>query len=187
MNSVDQVLRLINAFENAGVPYMLVGSLATSYYGGPGMGNGAQFVIQISGDQLSAVTNAIGGEFKMDPQMSIDSVTMTMRHIIEHPATRFKFDLFLLGPDLHDQARFRQRKEIRFEGTTASLPTAEDVIIANLRWSNAAKRAGYAEDTAKILALRAGRLDLHYIRQWTDQHGTRELFEKLLIAVADVQ
>ncbi len=29
-------------------------------------------------------------------------------------------------------------------------------------------------------------LDLPYIRHWTDQHGTRELFEKLLTAVQSI-
>jgi hypothetical protein len=180
MSSTDLLLRLIDAFENAGVPYMFSGPVAAAHYGAAGCRNQAQFVLQISTDQLSAVTRALGPDFKMEPQMSIDPATMTMRYVLVHSPGKFQFDLFLLGPDAHDQARFDRRRELPFQGTTACLPTAEDVIIATLRWSRPATREEDAETISNILASRRGRLDLAYIRRWTDQHGTRQLFEQLL-------
>jgi hypothetical protein len=180
MNSADLVLRLIDAFENAGVPYMLSGSVAASCYGAQWRKNEAQFVLQISTDQLSAVTRALGDDFQIDPQMSIDPVTMTMRYILKHAPGKFAFDLFLLGPDAHDQARFDRRRELPFQGTTACLPTAEDVIIATLRWSKADTLEKDTQSISSILGSKAGRIDLAYIRQWADQHGTRGLFEQLL-------
>jgi hypothetical protein len=180
MNSPDLVVRLIDAFENAGVPYMLTGLVASSYYDGPGCKNEAQFVLQISTDQLSAVALALGPNFKMDPQMAIDPVTMTMRYILKHEPAKFQFDLFLLGPDAHDQARFDRRRDLPFQGTTACLPTAEDVIIATLRWSKEATRENDMQTLNSVLASRLGKLDMTYLRKWTDQHGTQELLKQLL-------
>jgi hypothetical protein len=180
MSSPDLVLRLIDAFENAGVPYMLTGLVASSYYGGPGYKNEAQFVLQISTDQLSAITLALGSDFKMDPQMAIDPKTMTMRYILKHAPTKFQIDLFILGPDAHDRARFERRRELPFKGTSACLPTAEDVIVATLRWSKGETQEMDIETIAGIFASRPGKLDMAYIRKWTDQHGTRKLFERLL-------
>jgi len=81
-----------------------------------------------------------------------------------------------------------QRRVVRDlgNGKKAFLPTPEDVVITKLRWSKQGKRAKDVEDASDVLAVQAGKLDLPYIRQWADQHGTRELFERLLKAVQDL-
>lgn len=66
---------------------------------------------------------------------------------------------------------------------TASLPTAEDVIIQKLRWFHRARRAKDRDDAINVLAVQAGKLDMDYIRRWCDAHGTRELLEKLLAEI----
>jgi hypothetical protein len=180
VGSTDLVLRLIDAFEQAGVSYMLVGSYSSNYYGRPRSTKDADFVVQISNEQLGRVAAAIGPDFRVDHQMSFESVTMTMRWIIDHPSSVFKIELFLLSDDPFDQTRFKRRRQVDFEGRPAWLPTAEDVVIIKLRWSKGGRRSKDVEDVKKVLEVRAAELDLPYIRQWTDQHGTRELFEQLL-------
>ncbi len=186
INSTDLVLRLIDAFEKVGVSYMLVGSYSSNYYGRPRSTKDADFVVQIDSKQFADVAAAIGGDFRVDSQMSFESVTMTMRYIIDHPSSAFKIELFILSNDPHDQSRFLRRRQVEFENKLAWLPAAEDVIVTKLRWSKEGRRAKDVEDVKKILSVRAAQLDLPYIRQWTDQHGTRDLFEKLLSAVADL-
>jgi hypothetical protein len=61
-----------------------------------------------------------------------------------------------------------------------SLPMPEDVIITKLRWSKQGKRHKDVEDVAGVIAVQREVLDLPYIRHWCDQHGTRELFDRLL-------
>jgi hypothetical protein len=69
---------------------------------------------------------------------------------------------------------------MNFEGYEARLPTAEDVIIQKLRWSRGGKRAKDISDATEVIRLQRSKLDLPYIRHWTDQHLTTELFDKLL-------
>ena len=184
IQSTELVLRLIDAFDKIGVSYMLVGSYSSNYYGRPRSTKDADFVVQIDNNQFTAVAAAIGSDFSVDPQMSFESVTMTMRYIIDHPSTAFKIELFLLSSDPHDQARFQRRTKVEFEDRFAWLPAVEDVIITKLRWSKGGKRAKDVEDVNKVLAVRSAQLDLPYIRNWADQHGTRELFERLLTAAS---
>jgi hypothetical protein len=178
--STDLVLRLIGIFEAAGVQYMLVGSYSSNYYGRPRATKDADFVVLITPDQLDAVARALGNEFKVDHQMSFETITMTTRYIIKHPATAFTIELFVLSSDAHDQERFQRRQHVDFEGKAAWLPTAEDVVVTKLRWSKAGKRSKDVDDVARVLAVRGSQLDLDYIRHWCDQHGTRSLFEQLL-------
>ena len=181
MSSTELVLRLIRIFDAAGVPYMLVGSHSSNLYGRPRSTKDADFIVVINPAQLRQVALGLGPEFRVDEQMSFETVTMTMRHIVHHPATAFKIEIFLLSDDPHDQERFRRRRQIDFEGTPTWLPAPEDVIITKLRWSKGGRRSKDVEDVRQVLAVRHSQLDLDYIRRWCDQHDTRSLFEQLLV------
>jgi hypothetical protein len=180
VSATGLVLRLIEVLDGLAIPYMLVGSYSSNYYGRPRSTLDADFVVVLEKDQLNSVRDALGADFQLDPQMSFESVTMTTRHVITHPASAFKLELFLLTGDPHDQARFSRRQKVEFENHSAWLPTAEDVIIQKLRWSRGGKRAKDLSDANDVLRMQRPRLDIEYIRKWTAQHQTIDLFEDLL-------
>jgi len=136
-----------------------------------------------SGNPIPALAKNLGKEFQIDPQMSFESVTATMRYIASHKASAFKVEMFLLTNDPHDAARFQRRQLVDFEGKKVWLPTPEDVVITKLRWSKGGNRSKDVEDVKQVLSVQSNKLDLPYIRQWCDQHGTRDLFERLLQSV----
>jgi hypothetical protein len=184
VSATDLVLRLVALFDRLAIPYMLVGSYSSNYYGRPRSTRDADFVIVLAENQLAAIQAGLGADFVLDPQSSFETITMTTRHLITHPATAFKIELFLLTDDAFDQSRFARRQRVEFEGHSAWLPTPEDVIIQKLRWSRGGSRAKDIEDAAQVIRVQGGQLDLEYIRQWTTQHQTLGLFEKLLAASA---
>lgn len=179
MKATDLVLRLISIFDQVGVQYMLVGSYSSNLYGRERATNDADFVLVIEQAQLQEVAKKLGDEFQVDSQMSFETITLTTRYILTFVPTAFKIELFLLSDDPHDRARFSRRTKVDFEGYPTSLPTPEDVVITKLRWSKGGKRSKDISDVATVLAVQFGKLDLAYIRQWCDQHGTRDLFEQV--------
>jgi len=184
VNSTDIVLRFIRAFDNLGVPYMLVGSYSSNIYGRPRSTQDADFVLELTtGDPIPELAKALSPDIRIDPQMSFETVTGTMRYIASHPASAFKVEMFLLTADPHDATRFKRRQLVDFEGNKVWFPTPEDVVVTKLRWSKGGNRAKDVTDVAQVLAVRSNELDLSYIRHWCDRHGTRELFERLLQAV----
>lgn len=182
MTAVDFVLRVIAAFDRLSVPYMAVGSFSANVYGKPRSTKDADFVVQLGDTGISALVREIGPDFQLDPQMSFETVTSTMRYRLRHRDSNFLVELFLLSDDLHDQERFRRRVSGVIGGQTAFVPTAEDVVITKLRWSRQGQRPKDVEDVRGVLQVQHGRLDLSYIRHWADRHGTRDLFEQLLTA-----
>ncbi len=180
MNSNDIVLKFIEIYERLSIPYMLVGSYSSNAYGRPRSTQDADFVVQISAEALTALRRELGPDFMLDPQMSFETVTATMRYIVQHTMTGFKVELFLLSDEPHDQARFSRRRVEDFQGHDVRMPTAEDVIVTKLRWSKQGKRQKDVEDVAGVIAVQGEKLDLPYIRGWCDRHGTREMFDRLL-------
>lgn len=180
MSATDLVLRVIAIFDRLKIPYMLVGSYSSNYYGRPRSTQDADFVLTLADDKLVSLQAALGADLRLDPQMSFETITMTTRHVITHVASPFKIELFLLTNDPHDQSRFARRHQVDFEGHSTWLPTAEDVIIQKLRWSRGGKRPKDIADATEVVRLQKPHLDLAYIRHWTVQHQTADLFEALL-------
>src|SRR5687768_4580050 len=180
MNANDIALAVIDVLERLRIPYMLVGSFSSNLWGIPRSTKDADFVVELGDTSVGAIAAALGGDYRLDPQMSFESVTGTMRYQINHPLSAFTVELFLLGNDPHDRARFERRIVKSLEGRSVFVATAEDVVIMKLRWVGRAKRSKDVEDVKDVLDVQRANLDLAYIRHWCDQHGTRDLFEQLL-------
>jgi hypothetical protein len=180
MNAPAVVAAVVDALDRASVSYMLVGSFSSNLYSFPRSTKDADFVVELSQISLGALMSSLGADFALDPQMSFETVTATMRHVITHRDSGFKVELFGLSNDPHDQLRFSRRRPAPFLGRTIWVPRAEDVVITKLRWSKGGRRRKDVEDVENVLAVQGDALDFGYIRHWCDQHGTRQLFEQAL-------
>lgn len=185
MTNSDAVAELIDALHAVAIPYMVVGSLSSNAYGIPRSTQDADFVVQLGDTALTALMAKLGGSFRLDRQMSFETITSTYRYRIELLDSAFKFELFLLSEDLHDMERFRRRVQEQALGRTVWLPTAEDVVITKLRWSKLGKRTKDTEDARNVIAVQASNLDWDYIHRWCDEHGTRELLEQVRASIPD--
>jgi hypothetical protein len=186
--ATEFVTRVVNALRKMEFPYMVVGSFSSSVYGTPRSTKDADFVIEMADQSISDLAREIGTDFRLDPQMSFETVSSTMRYKLSHPSTGFTVKLFFLSDDPHDQARFQRRVSGDIgDNQETFLPTAEDVIITKLRWSKHGQRRKDIDDTAAVMAVQAGRLDLAYVRHWCDQHQTRDIFERLLLETQEFQ
>lgn len=180
VSATSLVLRMIDMFDQMTIPYMLVGSYSSNYYGRPRSTRDADFVIVVSDEQISKLRIGLLPDFHLDAQMSFETVTMHTRYVITHHETAFKIELFLLTADAYSQERFKRRRHVDFEGRRAWLPTPEDVIVQKVLWGKTARRSKDIEDVQQVLGLQRENLDLTYIRHWCDRLETRDLFEKLL-------
>jgi hypothetical protein len=185
MNAADMVLRVIDALEKLNVPYMTVGSFSSNVYGQPRSTKDADFVIELTHVTITALAQQIGTDFVLDPQMSFETISATMRYRLKHRDSAFLIELFLLSDDPHDRSRFARRVPGDIGGRRVFVPTAEDVIITKLRWAKGGRRSKDVDDVWNVLAVQTpARLDLAYIRHWCDLHQTRGLFETLVTEVS---
>ncbi len=69
--------------------------------------------------------------------MQFESVTGTVRSIIDVQSIPFRVELFRLSGDPHDHVRFERRKRVFHAefGRQVFISTPEDVIITKLRWA----------------------------------------------------
>jgi hypothetical protein len=179
MTGVEATLAVVEALNALNVPYMLVGSFSTNHYGIPRSTQDADFVVELESVSVGQIARQLGPSFRLDSQMSFETVTMTRRYVAEVASIPFKVEFFLLGNDSHDRERFRRRRTTTILGREVFLPTVEDVIITKLRWAFLAARSKDRDDARDVIAVQEGQIDWDYVHTWCDRHGTRALLDEV--------
>ena len=183
MNENELVVELIRALNAARIPYMLVGSFSSNFYGVPRATADADFVLDLQTASLSSLLQKLGPQFHVDPQMSFEMATGTRRNVISIEGIAFTIELFRLSEDAHDQERFRRRRVESILGCDAFIPTAEDVIVTKLRWAHRANRRKDVDDARDVIAVQGDRIDWAYVATWCELHGTRTLLDQIRASI----
>jgi len=167
MGSLEIACQVIDSLNELGLPYMVVGSLSSNFYGVARNTKDADILIETD-DRLPELYERLQEHFAADPQIGFETVQMTTKHVIRHHGTGFSIELFVLSNDEHDRLRFQRRIRVQDDPLDAYLPTPEDVIIQKLRWA----RRKDMEDVIDVLLAQHKSLDWPYIRTWCERHGS---------------
>lgn len=186
MNIEEAFQAVADALNVSTVPYMLVGSLSSSYYGVGRSTKDVDFVLELDAHSIFDVGRHLGPGFRVDPQMSFETVTMTRRYVADVIGTPFKIEFFLLGDDPHNRERFRRRDRVRLLDRLVWLPTVEDVIVTKLRWGLLGNRSKDRDDIRGVIAVQGDRIDWDYVHRWCEEHGTRALLDEIRASIPPI-
>jgi hypothetical protein len=179
VNSDEATIVVIDALDALHVPYMVVGSFSTNFYGVARATHDADIVVQLQPGDIHKLAKHLGPPFRLDPQMSFESVTATRRYVFNVGDSPFSVELFLLSDDAHDCERFARRRRAKVSGRDVFVPSPEDVVITKLRWLHAMSRRKDIDDLEHVIAVQADQIDWPYVYSWCNRHGTRELLDKV--------
>lgn len=179
MNGDEATAKFIQGLNETNIPYMLVGSYASNFYGIPRLTQDADFCADLTGLSLGPLKTFLGPDFRFEPQLSFESATGTTRHIVHVTTTEFTIELFRLSSDAHDQQRFRRRQRVKFADGVTFVLTVEDVVITKLRWFLQIQRHKDRDDVSTVISVSGKLMDWDYIHYWCELHGTRALLDEI--------
>ncbi len=179
MNAEEAISMLIDGLNESGIDYCIVGSLASNFYGIARSTQDADVVISFRPNEVHALLDALGSDFQRDPQMAFETVTGTTKTLLRVKKTKFQIELFHLSSDSHDQERFARRQTVNIFGRHTQLLSVEDVVVTKLRWAYLANRPKDLMDARAVIRIQSDNLDWPYINGWCEQHGTKQLLDRL--------
>lgn len=180
MTSDEAVVVFVDLLERLDVPYVITGSLASNFHGVPRSTRDADIVVDLAGDALDRLAEALPTELTFDPQAAFETVTGTTRHLVRLLGSVFVIELFLLSDDPHDRERFARRLRVRALDRLVWVPTVEDVIVTKLRWAAGGGRPKDLEDVRNVVAVSGDSVDWGYVRRWCHRHGTAAVLDRVL-------
>ena len=134
MTPDEAVVGVLDALDAAGIPYMIVGSLASNFYGIPRSTRDADFVVEFDNTSLDRLRMHLPHALSLQPQGAFEAVTGTTRYVVDLAGSPFVCELFVRSDDAHDRERFHRRQRVRALGRTTWVASCEDMLVTKLRW-----------------------------------------------------
>ncbi len=178
--SADPLAVIVAELDQAAIPYMLVGSFASTYHGYPRTTHDIDLVISPTRDQLDRFVRGL------DPDryyVSVEAVDEAWRrrgmfNVIDYESG-WKVDLILCKERPFSRAELQRRSRVDLAGLAVWIATPEDTIVAKLEWAKAGESERQIRDVAGILQVSGDRLDRAYIERWVGELGLADLWHRV--------
>lgn len=182
---IEVLMHVTQTLDELNIPYLVVGSVASSLLGFSRATNDADIVADIQLTQMLGLFSALKDTFYIDDQAVRSAILQRRSFNIIHFDSLFKVDVYIPSADEFSQQQLKRRRPEKLLSDSAQmvyLATPEDVILSKLHWYR--RGGGVSErqltDVAGIIKVQGQRLDILYLREWADKLDVRDLLEKAL-------
>lgn len=183
--AVHVLILVTKTFENARIPYLVGGSMASALYGVARSTLDADIVADIRLEQVRELVSSLGADFYADEEMIRGAIEHRSSFNLIHFETMFKVDVFIRKDRPFDQMQFKRRVEQVFAAEPeqkAYMTTAEDIILAKLEWYRLGNEISDRQwrDILGVLKVQTGRLDMDYLHNWAVELDVADLLQRAL-------
>ncbi|MFZ2146469.1 MAG: hypothetical protein WAV28_04540 [Sedimentisphaerales bacterium] len=182
MSQQELLKTVIQILDQAGIEYMLTGSVASSLQGQPRATHDIDMVIAIEKSKAHELVEAFPSpDFYLDEHSILEAInSQSMFNLIEVKSGD-KVDFWILSNEAFDRSRFSRRYSEKFMGTEMQVSSLEDTILAKLRW---AKLCGGSEkqftDALGVYEVQYGKLDIDYLEHWAKELDVKSLWKRIM-------
>ncbi|HEX8922974.1 MAG TPA: hypothetical protein VF766_15980 [Pyrinomonadaceae bacterium] len=181
---IEVLLDVVQTLDELKIPYLVVGSVASSLLGFSRTTNDADIVADIQLDQIPQIFAALNETFYIDDQAVRRAIIERRSFNVIHFDSLFKVDVYIPADEFSKQQLKRRRPETLLPDSsrTVYLASPEDVILSKLRWYRLGDGISERQltDVAGVIKVQAQSLDVLYLREWADKLNVRDLLEKAL-------
>jgi len=174
MSQKDFLARLVMKLENAGIPYMISGSLGSSLHGEPRATNDIDLVIAPTARQLDIFVQSLGEGYYVNGEAAQEAFRdRATFNVIDYQAG-WKADLI-----------FRRNRPFSLEEFRRRIQGNEDAILSKLEWFGESERQ--FRDAQGVAVVQWDTLDKEYLRKWARELNVEDLLENLLRNAEELQ
>ena len=177
MNEIDIVRDISRRFEQAGIAYMLTGSMAMNYYAQPRMTRDIDVVIAIGPEDVGRVAALFRSDYYLSEENIRESLAHESIFNLIHQESVIKVDCIIRKGTEYRRAEFERRQKISILDFTTFVVSKEDLIISKLVWAKDSHSGVQLSDVRNLLATG---YDATYLQHWTRELGLDNLLQECL-------
>lgn len=180
MDHSEFVTRLVRSLETLGIPYMIAGSVGSTFHGEPRTTNDVDVVIDPTPEQLERLVQALAVDHYVSPEAAREALSRrSMFNAIDF-SSGWKVDLILRKDRPFSREEFGRRKALPVAGGSVWMASAEDIILSKLEWAKITPSERQLRDVLGVAIALKTQLDRDYLRRWARELGVEESLEQLL-------
>jgi hypothetical protein len=170
MSEANLFRRISAALEQAGIPYMLTGSFASTYYGKARATQDIDLVISATPEQIRTFVSLLpANEYYSDLNSALDALKHQSMFNILDMESCLKIDLIICKSGAYSQQAFRRRISQEIGGVRMFVATAEDLVLSKLDWAKLGQSSRQIDDVEGVLRVQWDSLDKDYLKHWVSE------------------
>ena len=179
MSEEIEVLKIVTErLDVAGIPYMVTGSMAVSFYAIPRMTRDIDLVVELAAGDADRVSTLFGPDFYVDADAVRASIVRRGTFNLIHEALVVKVDIVVRKDTDYRRTEFSRRRRLSFEGHPLFVVTPEDLIISKLDWARDTRSEVQLGDVRHLLRS-VPDLDRAYLEEWMARLGLASLYREV--------
>ena len=180
---IQSIIRLCKRLKEAGIPYVIGGSVASGLWGEPRQTNDVDVEIWVSSESAEVFLSAFDASYlvsRTELMEALESQRPFRSVQVLDSKDILKFDCFLQAFSEIDQEMFDHSVMLPFGGTEVRVACAEHILVQKLRWYDLGNRVSERQwrDIAGIIAVMPD-LRWNLIERWATEYGVGSLVSEI--------
>ena len=136
MSEELEILKIVSRrLKEAGIPYMITGSIAANFYAMPRMTRDIDIVIEVKTEDVDCLLALFKDDFYIDRDTVVEALSQRGIFNIIHNEYVIKIDFIVRKDSPYRELEFTRRREINVEGVGIWMVSPEDLILSKLVWA----------------------------------------------------
>jgi len=178
-------LQVVSLLEELQIPYVIGGSLASTFHGVARATLDADIVAAIGFEHIPILVSRLQDDFYLSPDAIHDAIVYHSAFNLIHLATLFKVDIFVPKERAFDAAQLARGVRGAFSAESerqVRITSAEDTILVKLEWYRLGGESSERQwlDIIGVLRVQSNRLDRDYMWRTAGELGVEDLLGNAL-------
>lgn len=182
MPSLGFLRQLIERLHACEIPFMLCGSLGSSYYGQPRATIDIDLVVDPGVDSLERFIAELPDTLYVNREAALSALRARGMFNIIDQESGWKADLIVRKERPFSREEFSRRRTAVVDDLEVTICSPEDLILTKLEWCRHGESERQLTDVVGVLSIQGDTLDEVYLRRWAEDLRVTDLLERALAA-----
>lgn len=175
-NEFDIVRDVSQRLDDAGIGYMLTGSMAMNYYAQPRMTRDIDVVVALQPEDAGLLVRLFSPDYYVSREAVDSSIAHQSMFNLIHNESVIKVDCIVRKKNGYRLNEFNRRQRIKIQDFETWIVSKEDLILSKLFWAKDSHSDLQLRDVKNLVSTGC---DRGYIEQWTAELGLVNLWQEI--------
>ncbi len=182
MKSQKEFLKdIITALAQAGISYMVSGSISSTFYGQPRSTQDVDIIIEATLENLQELVSILQNkDYYADEEAALEALSHTSLFNVFDASSGYRADFIIRKDRPYSLEEFKRRKIVDVLGLSLYLVAPEDAILSKLEWAKTAQSERQFTDALGVAIVQAETLDWEYMQTWARILDLNKYYQRLI-------
>lgn len=177
MENLELLKDLTQRLEQAGIPYMVTGSMALTFYSIPRMTRDIDLVVAIEPRDADGIVELLEKDYYVSDEAVAEAIAHRASFNVIHYEGVAKADLMVRRDTEYRRTEFERRRQLPLGDAIAWVVAPEDLILSKLDWARDSRSEHQLADVRNLLRSDLP-LDREYLELWANRLGLSDLLQE---------